>query len=366
MASPRIKLLTCLITLSLLIGCVPALMTPTPIPPLDPNAIGTFMIQTADAASTQTMVAMPTLTLLPTLTLTPRSTFTPEPSFTPAQPYLFPSPTPMLQFQYYRVKHDDQLAMYNYKSRTFNNPGGMLNQTPEIVPLFLEPKLTSGTGRTDMSGVWENYLNALNDNDEGRNRYVKGTRAGLFNTAGFPMLESLTMGGNIITLDAIQSGWGRVNTMDYGSPPSIKEVNYVTRPDLVHKFVVVGWKRATKSTIYTRPAKRRCILAPGCQTYRLDFKLQRLEPFPILPMEVTANIDLYIQDKPGPAIEESRSQLLKGTSASVVLYYPSGSDVWARLSNGGWIPLIYRQQYFTTWTMATKPLLEKLTEREYP
>ncbi|HEX2997061.1 MAG TPA: hypothetical protein VHP14_19725 [Anaerolineales bacterium] len=77
MASPRTKLLTCLITLSLLTGCVPGFMTPTPIPPLDPNAIGTFMVQTADAAATQTMLAMPPSTSTPTLTATPRNTFTP-------------------------------------------------------------------------------------------------------------------------------------------------------------------------------------------------------------------------------------------------------------------------------------------------
>ena len=162
------------------------------------------------------------------------------------------------------------------------------------------------------------------------------------------------MGGNIVTLDEVQGKWGRINTLEPGSPPSIKDVSYITRPDLIHKFVVVGWKRATKSTIYTRPPKGD-IYWPLVTKNPVWIQMERLEPFPILPMEVTANIDLYIQDKPGPAIEESRSQLLKGASASVVLYYPSGSDVWARLSNGGWIPLIYRQQYFTTWTMATKP-----------
>lgn len=83
--------------------------------------------------------------------------------------------------------------------------------------------------------------------------------------------------------------------------------------------------------------------------------MERLEPFPILPMEVTANNDLYIQETPGPAIEETRFRLLKGESTSVVLYYPSGSDVWARLPNGGWIPLLFNQKYRTTWTMATKP-----------
>lgn len=355
MASPRTKLLTCLIALSLLMGCVPGFMTPTPIPPLDPDAIGTFMIQTADAAATQTMLAMPPSTSTPTLTATPRNTFTPQPSFTPARPYLFPTPSFGVQLQYYRVKHDDQLAVYNYKSRTFDdNSDDIRKQTPEVVPLFLEPKLTTGTGRTDLSGAWEIYLDALNDNDEGKIRYVKGTRAGLFNTAGFPMLESLTMGGNIVTLDGIRSDWGIVNTMEYGGPPSVKDVNYVTRPDLVHKFVVVGWKRSTKTTIVVKPPKGD-IFWPLVAKRTVWIQMEKLEPFPILPMEVTANVDLNIQEKPGPKIEESRLKLSKGDTVSVVVYYPSGSDVWARLPNGGWIPLLYNQRFLTTWTMATKP-----------
>lgn len=355
MASPSIKLLLCFTILSLLIGCVPSFGTPTPIPPLDPNAIGTFMVQTADAASTQTVAALPPSTSTATITPTPRNTFTPEPSFTPVQPYLFPSPTSSQRIQYYRVKHDDQLAIYHYKSRTYDeNSDGIRKQTPEVVPLFLAPKLTSGTGRTELSGSWEVYLDALNDNNEGKIRYVKGTRAGLFNTSGFPDLESLTMGGNLITLDAIQGDWGQVNTMSYGSPPSAAEVNYVTRPDLIHKFVVVGWKRNTRTTILTRPPKGD-VYWPLVAKRTLWIEMSRLEAFPILPMEVTTNKDVYIQNKPGPTVEQTKSQLLKGKSATIIEYYPSGSDVWGRLSTGNWIPLLYRQQFFTTWTMATKP-----------
>ncbi|HSB02378.1 MAG TPA: hypothetical protein VLE49_17130, partial [Anaerolineales bacterium] len=163
MASPKIKLLTCLITLSLLIGCVPSLITPTPIPPLDPNAIGTFMVQTADAASTQTMAVMPSATLTATITLTPRNTATTVPSFTPAGPYLYPSATAILRLQYFRVKHDDQLALYHYKSRTFDdNSEGLRKQTPEVVPLLVAPKEGTGTHRTTVDGAWETYINALN------------------------------------------------------------------------------------------------------------------------------------------------------------------------------------------------------------
>ncbi len=355
MASPRTKLLICFTTLSLLIGCIPSFTTPTPIPPLDADAIGTFMVQTADAASTQTAAALPPLTATPTLTLTPRSTFTPELTFTPVQPYLFPTTTPVMRLGYYRLKHDNQLALYGFKSRTVDeNSEGMRNQTPEIVPLYLLPKLTSGTGRTDLSGAWEVYIDALNDKDQSKLKYLKSPQTALFNTAGFPQMESLTMGGNIITLDEVQGEWGRVHTLDYSSPPNTLEINYVTRPDLVHKFVIVGWKRSTKSTTLSNPPKG-SIYYPFVSRRPVWVQMDRLEPFPILPMEVTANKDVYIQTTPGPAIEETKFKVSEGESTTVVVFYPSGSDVWGRLPNGGWIPLLFRGKYFTTWSMATVP-----------
>jgi hypothetical protein len=355
MTSPKTKLLICFTTLSLIIGCVPSLGMPTPIPPLDPNAIGTFMVQTADAAYTQTVAALPPSTSTPTATSTPRDTATPEPSFTPVPAYVFPTSVSYASAKYYRVKHDEQLAMYNYKSRTFDdNSEGHLRQAPEVVPLFLQPKTTSGTGRTTVSGAWEVYIDALHNNDQGRARYLKGTRAGLFNTAGFPQLESLTMGGNVITLIQVQGDWGLVNTMPFGGPPNAATVNYVTRPDWVHKFVVVSWRRSTKTTIVLRPPKGD-IYWPLVSRQPVWIQMERLEPFPDLPAPVIASKDLYIQTTPGPKVEKTGNLLAVGETATVMAYFPSGSNVWGQLQNGGWIPLMLYPQYTTSWKMETMP-----------
>lgn len=340
---------------ALLVGsCVPAFATPTPIPPLDSNAISLYIAQTADSAALQTMAAMPTFTATASPTLTPRATFTPEPTFTPIQTFILPSPTPVLRLQYYRLKHDNQLAMFEYKSRTFGNSDGMRNQTPEIVPMYLLPKTTAGTGRTTLDGGWETFMYALNDNNKAKMSYMKGPTTALFNTAGFPQMESLTMGGNIITLDEIQGEWGRVNTLNYGSPPNAEEVNFFTRPDLVHKFVVVGWRRSTKSTILVKPPKGD-IYYPLVSQRPIWVQLERLERFPVLPMDVTINTNVYIQSTPGPKVEKTRFQLAAGDSAKVIAYHPSGSNVWGRLQNGGWIPLLLYPQYLTSWKMETIP-----------
>jgi hypothetical protein len=239
--------------------------------------------------------------------------------------------------------------MYNFKARTSENG----RQTPEVVPLFLEPKLSAGTGRTSLAGAWETYLNALNDNDASKLKYLKAANTALFNTSGFPQMESLTMGGNIITLAQIQGDWGQVNTM-LGGAPSAAEVNYVTRPDLVHKFVVVTWRKNTKTTGWVNPPKG-SMYFPLVSGRSVWIQMERLEPFPILPMEVTANTDLNIQPTPGPKIEESRKKLAKGEATTLIQYYPSAGTVWAQVQGGGWIPLIIKGQFSTTWTMATAP-----------
>jgi hypothetical protein len=295
----------------------------------------------------------PTSTL--TLTPTPRNTLTPEPTFTVVPTFLFPTATPVVRFQYYRVKHDHQLAMYNYKSRTEDgNSEGLLRQTPEVVPLLVLPKERSGTDRTRLDGGWEVFIDALNNNDRNKLRYLKSAGTALFNTSGFPQLESLTMGGNIIQLEKIQNGWGQVRTMDYRNPPNAASVNYFTNPDLVHKFVVVGWKRSTKSTILVKPPKGD-LYWPLVTRRPVWIQMERLEAFPPLPVEVTANADMFIQTTPGPTVDKTGRPLAAGQSTSVVAYQPAGPNVWGRLQNGRWIPLLYGGQYLTSWRMETVP-----------
>lgn len=355
MALSRSKLFICFLTFTLLISCSPSFITPTPIPPLDAGAINLFIAQTADAASVQTLVALPTLPATATVTATPRNTFTPEPTFTPIQTFIIPSPTPAQRMQYYRLKHDDQLAMYGYRSRTFDaNSDGMRDQTPEIVPLYLLPKTTAGTGRTTVSGGWEVFINNLNNNDGAKLNYLKSDISALFNTSGFPQMESLTMGGNLITLDTVREGWGMVNTLAYNSPPNANTVNYFTRPDLVHKFVVVGWKRSTKTTIIVNPPKGD-VYYPFVSRRTVWVQMERLEPFPILPMDITINEDVYIQPEPGPTIEQTKFQLSAGDSVRLIAYHPTGSNVWGQLQNGGWIPLLLYPKYYASWRMETMP-----------
>lgn len=260
--------------------------------------------------------------------------------------------------QYYRVKHDSQLEIYEYKSRTAAEDWhGVSSETPETVPLFVLPG--GGTHRTKLSAEWESFIDVLNRNNERTLRYLKATNTALFNTAGFPKLESLTMGGNVITLSEIKGDWGRVHTLDPGQTLSPEEVNYMTYPDLIHKFVVVGWRKTSKETYWTNPPPGDMYwpLVSGREVW---ISFERLEKFPDLPVRITANTTVYIQRKPGSTNNPTLLRLFKGQSATVVEYYPSGSNVWGKLNNGGWIallwyPEVHDLQYPTTWTMETLP-----------
>lgn len=347
------KILICFAALALILACVPA--TPVPVPTLNSNDINVLIQWTADAAAIQTLTAAPTLTLTPTITSTPRNTFTPEGTATPISTFLFSTPTSSQRVQYFRVKHDSQLADYNFQSRTAD---WNRTHTPEVVPLFAAPKLTAGTNRTPIVDGWENYMSALNSFDEGKLNYLKSPISGLFNGAGFPQLESLTMGGNVITLNSIQGDWGQVRTMSYGLVGSAETENYRTRPDLVHKFVVVVWNRKTKSTYWTNPP-RGDIYWPFVSRNPVWIPMAWLEPFPILPMEVTVAEDQDVRMEPGTDSEKTGKQVHEGETITIAEYRPMGSQVWGRIYGSKWIALFMYQNtgptYFTSWSMATVP-----------
>lgn len=346
----RRKFLLWGMALLIVMACAPAVATP--VPPLDPNAINTSVVQTAGAASTQTQAAIPPAA---TLTPTPRSTFTPEPTNTTVPAIIFPTLTPIQRTQYFRVKHDSQLERYDYKSRTAARDWiGVDRFTPEVVPMYIEPVQSIGTHRTTLNGRWEAYIDALNGYDKQILRYLKADDTALFDHKGFPYLESLTMGGNVITLVEIKNGWGRVNTISYANPGDLKELSYATHPDLIHKFVVVAWNKDTKTTSWSNPPVGE-IFWPLVASQDAWVPMERLEPFPILPMVVTAKTTQVIRKTPASDGEETGFEFSEGASGRIVEYFPSASNVWGRLSGGGWIALVLNWKYPTDWSMATLP-----------
>jgi len=95
MARPKTKYLLWFTALMLIMACVPTFAAPA-APTIDPNAINTYIVQTANAAVSQTAIALPTLTSTVTFTPTPRNTDTPEPTATSTVLFLFYTPSPVI------------------------------------------------------------------------------------------------------------------------------------------------------------------------------------------------------------------------------------------------------------------------------
>jgi hypothetical protein len=91
MSTRKAKLLYLFTTVAFILACVPAIAI-TPYPTTDPNVLNTVIVQTANAASTQTAAAQPTATFTPSMTPT-QPTQTPSPTATATVIFILSSPT---------------------------------------------------------------------------------------------------------------------------------------------------------------------------------------------------------------------------------------------------------------------------------
>ena len=94
MLTYKAKIIVCIVVVGTVLACAPSLATP--LPPVDPNVVNTFIAQTVNAASTQTSAALPTSTNTATYTPTPPNTDTPTPTFTSTVIFILSTPTSLV------------------------------------------------------------------------------------------------------------------------------------------------------------------------------------------------------------------------------------------------------------------------------
>jgi hypothetical protein len=145
-----------------------------------------------------------------------------------------------------------------------------------------------------------------------------------------------------------------MNTFNYRTPGPLKDVDYMTRPDLVHKFVVVAWNKKNKTTYWVNTPQG-AIYWPFVSSKDVWIPMDRIEPFPTLPRIVTANTTQVIRKTPSKDGEETGLELAEGEFIRIVDYYPSGPNVWGRTGTGGWIALLLDREFLTDWEMETVP-----------
>jgi hypothetical protein len=198
-------------------------------------------------------------------------------------------------------------------------------------------------------------------------RLIQNNVGGICN-GGWPKLMHIGMGGNAVQATAIDvvHQTAILKTLRYqDGPPSILDVNYFTHPELVFKWVNVGWDRTLKKTYWQNPY---ALIGgfydaywPNVSDITVHMPLVKLEAFPTIPdsgLPVTIKVPLHARVSPyGQIIGDLLSP---GQTVRVVTYATIGSDVWGYVIGGGCIPLegsspTAGPTYFTSWRMKTIP-----------
>jgi hypothetical protein len=264
-----------------------------------------------------------------------------------------------------RLMHDPQWMPWPSRIADPDWPSGFhFDRYPETVQLFSGPR--GGAGRFAYPKPWLEFLRDLQPNDEAA-VWIARIAAGLFNrgNADIPILdldslqsepiaESISSGGNVVRLLETRNGSGRLEMLYFrDDPPDLTAVNYEKTPWLITKFTSVAIDGeiglAGGIDVYFPN------LAKQEDGYWVD--MQRVEPFPMLPMCVIADGQVKLYEQPNTSAT-SVATLDEGQSLALREYLPQGSDVWAR-TDYGWLRLLYQVDsqpvYPTSWEMDTRP-----------
>jgi hypothetical protein len=241
-----------------------------------------------------------------------------------------------------RIRHDDPPR---------DNP---LRTYPETVPMNNLPK--SGKGavipyRTD----WEMWTRALNSPDSAE--WLFTFHSMLFNIESSDpyKAESITCGGNAVKVIAENADFVQVAHWRNDRVPPIN-VTFFNRPHLVQK--VVCFDRVTMQL--RKPANGKDVYFPLLSDGASDLWIakERIEFFPTLPLRVSAQTAaLAIRKRPQPSAEIV-GYAVYGQEVVILEYRPRGSDVWGRIGEDRWVMIQHGVNFYTSWTMDTKPPLE--------
>ena len=182
MSTRKVKLISWLISLSMVLACVvPSLATP--LPPSDPAAIGTFIAQTVNAASTQTARVLPTSTFTPTTTPTPRNTDTPTPTATATVLFILSSPTSLV------------IPTFTAVSSGGGTSSGTSSDNYACQVVSVSPANgTSFNAREDFDAVWKVKNIGQRSWDKNGVDYFYASGAKLHKVAGYDLNATVAVG----------------------------------------------------------------------------------------------------------------------------------------------------------------------------
>ena len=149
------------------------------------------------------------------------------------------------------IAWDDQLKIFNYRSRTANPKWKGLKSTPAVVRFYPEPREKMGDYRVNISEWDDEFIERNNDTDGKKFRYWGGKKCALFNKTGFPMLAYISMSGNLLQGEKVGNFYKFV-TLKPDDLNIAKKMTHETHPQFIHRFSIIGWRKQGKGGITTR------------------------------------------------------------------------------------------------------------------
>lgn len=142
----------------------------------------------------------------------------------------------------YRVRWDDEIEEFGYKSRTASEDWAWGPQTPAVFRHY--PILKDGAGdfRIDVSPI-ESFIRALNGNDPRKFDYWCDIKTAQFNSTGWPYMAYITMSGNTLRGRRILRDNQNVEMLEFETLTlaTIQSgMNHDADPDFIHRFGIVG------------------------------------------------------------------------------------------------------------------------------
>lgn len=152
----------------------------------------------------------------------------------------------------YYLLGDEKLSKYNYKSRTSASDWGGGPQTPSVMK-FQPTPTSSGIFQVNISGMLSQYLklNGEVSKDDKKTRYLFSKTTALFNSAGYPKQENLTMQGN--KLEPIEIHGSHLKFKTLKPSDIVAGMTYETHPWFVHRFDLVCYNKDRTPSTFHKP-----------------------------------------------------------------------------------------------------------------
>lgn len=146
----------------------------------------------------------------------------------------------------FRIRWDDEIAEFHYRSRTASPKWNGLPGTPAVFRYYPAPREGSGDYRVNLASPYDWRLPIIRLMGDGKKfAYWTGRGRAQFNSQGWPLFMYVGMSGNLLHGELV-GNWLRFQTLKQSDANRLDKVIDDT---LIHKFSIVAWRN--KNGVWT-------------------------------------------------------------------------------------------------------------------